>query len=86
MGVGTNLGRKSVAGSESCRSVVAGAPLPSPGGGGGGGGGCCWRRGRINGEKGKEGCRLFMCQWPSFTTPTIDNFLNSIAGVVNDGH
>ena len=38
MGVGTNLGRKSIAGSKSCRSVVAGAPLSSPGGGGGGGG------------------------------------------------
>ena len=30
MGVGTNFGRKSVAGSESCRSVVEGEPLSSP--------------------------------------------------------
>ena len=30
MGVGTNLERKSIVGSESCRSVVVGASLPSP--------------------------------------------------------
>ena len=30
MRVGTNLGRKLVAGSKSCRSVVAGEPLPLP--------------------------------------------------------
>ena len=32
MGVGTNLGRKSVAESESCRSVIADEPLSSPSG------------------------------------------------------
>ena len=26
-----------------------------------------------------------IAQWPSFTTPAIENFLNSIAGVVNAG-
>ena len=60
MGVGTNLGRKSVAGSESCRSVVAGEPLSSLRGelleeGAEQKERNKMRRGRKNGGKGKEG-------------------------------
>ena len=59
MRMGTNLERKSVAGSESCRSVVAGEPTLSPRGerleeGAEQEEGNKMRRGRRNGGKGKE--------------------------------
>ena len=41
--------------------------LPSPGGGGLGAAGGESRAGG-NGEKGKEGCGLIRCQWPSLWT------------------
>ena len=76
MGVGTNLGRKLVAGSESCRSVVAGEPLPLP-------------RGELLEEgaekneerkkkwgegEGRKARQLSRVQWPSSTTPTFGKF------------
>ena len=91
MGVGTNLRRKSVAGSESRRSVVTGAAVAQGGGGGGGGGVCCWRReqsrrrGRRNGGKGKEGHGLFMRQWPSLWTTSF-GLMRSMAVVHNANH
>ena len=88
MGVGTNLGRKSVAGWESRRSVVTSAAVAQ---GGGGGGGACWRRersrrrGRRNGGKGKEDRCLFMRQWPSLWTTSF-GLMRSMAVVHNGNH